>query len=68
MTCSPSPNIDTSNLAFSEWTGIFPNGACATALTDRIIHHADIITIDGQSFRRRAADQSAAARKTKAKR
>jgi len=45
-----------------------PNGACATALTDRIIHHADIITIDGQSFRRRAADQSAAARKTKAKR
>ncbi|NVJ03570.1 ATP-binding protein, partial [Myxococcus sp. AM009] len=44
----------TSNLAFSEWTGIFPNGACATALIDRIIHHADIITIEGQSYRRRA--------------
>jgi DNA replication protein DnaC len=42
----------TSNLAFSEWTGIFPNGACATALIDRIIHHADIITIEGQSDRR----------------
>ena len=58
----------TSNLAFSEWTGIFPNGACATALIDRIIHHADIITIEGQSYRRRAAEESAAARKTKPKR
>jgi DNA replication protein DnaC len=44
------------------------DGACATALIDRIIHHADIITIEGQSYRRRAAEESAAARKTKAKR
>jgi len=45
-----------------------PLGACATALIDRIILHADIITIEGQSYRRRAAEESAAARKTKAKR
>ena len=57
----------TSNRAFSEWTGIFPNEACDTALIDRLIHHADIITIEEQSYRRSAAEESAAARKTKAK-
>jgi DNA replication protein DnaC len=58
----------TAPLAFSEWPGIFPNGACATALIDRIIHPANIITIEEQSYRRRAAEESAAARKTKPKR
>jgi hypothetical protein len=32
------------------------------------IHHADIITIEGQSYRRSAAEQRAAARKTTATR
>jgi len=44
-----------------------PQPGCAST-TDRIIHHADIITIEGQSYRRRAAEESAAARKTKAMR
>ncbi len=57
----------TTNLPFSEWPTIFPNAACATALIDRVVHHADIITIEGSSYRRRAAEESAAARKTKAK-
>ena len=58
----------TTNLPFSEWPTIFPNAACATALIDRVIHHADIITIEGDSYRRRAAEESAAAsRKSKKK-
>lgn len=58
----------TTNASFSEWPSIFPNAACATALIDRVIHHADIITIDGHSYRRRAAELAAAARKkTKAR-
>jgi len=57
----------TTNLPFSQWPSIFPNAACATALIDRVIHHADILTIEGQSYRRRTAEQSAAARKPKAK-
>ena len=45
----------TTNLNFSEWPSIFPNATCATALIDRIIHHADIIGIEGESYRRREA-------------
>jgi len=55
----------TTNLPFSEWPTIFPNAACATALIDRVVHHADIITIEGQSYRCRAAEHDATARKNK---
>lgn len=48
--------ILTTNLPFSEWPTIFPNAATATALIDRVVHHAEILTIEGESFRRRAAE------------
>jgi len=57
----------TTNLAFSEWPSIFPNATCATALIDRIIHHAEIITIEGESYRLREA-KDAADRRTERKR
>lgn len=50
----------TTNLAFKEWPTIFPNATCATALIDRIIHHADIIAIEGKSYRLREAEEAAA--------
>lgn len=43
----------TTNLAFSDWPTIFPNATCATALIDRTVHHADVIAIEGESYRRR---------------
>jgi len=46
----------TTNLPFSEWPTIFPNAATATALIDRLVHHAEILTIDGDSYRRRVAE------------
>jgi DNA replication protein DnaC len=46
----------TTNLPFSDWPTIFPNAATATALIDRIVHHAEILAIEGSSFRRRAAE------------
>ena len=46
----------TTNLTFSEWPTIFPNAATATALIDRLVHHAEIITIEGDSYRRRVAE------------
>ena len=46
----------TTNLPFSEWPSIFPNAATATALIDRLVHHAEIITIEGDSYRRRVAE------------
>jgi len=49
----------TTNLPFSEWPTIFPNAACTTALIDRVVHHADILVIEGDSYRRRDASQTA---------
>jgi len=47
--------ILTTNLPFSDWPTIFPNAATATALIDRVVHHAEILTIEGDSYRRRVA-------------
>lgn len=46
----------TTNLAFSDWPTIFPNAGSAIALIDRLVHHAEIITIEGESYRRRTAE------------
>jgi DNA replication protein DnaC len=43
-------------LPFSEWPTIFPNAATATALIDRLVHHAEILSIEGDSYRRRVAE------------
>lgn len=43
----------TTNRAFSDWHAIFPNATCATALVERVIHHADIVKIEGESYRLR---------------
>lgn len=50
--------VMTTNLPFSEWTTVFPNAACATALIDRLTHHAEIITIEASSYRRREAEET----------
>jgi DNA replication protein DnaC len=46
----------TTNLPFSDWPTIFPNAATAIALIDRLVHHAEIITLEGDSYRRRVAE------------
>ncbi len=57
----------TTNLAFSDWPTIFPNAACTTALIDRVVHHADIIAIEGDSYRRREAQAAKPSRRAKAR-
>ena len=57
----------TTNLAFSDWPTIFPNAACATALIDRVVHHADMLVIEGESYRRREAEADARSRRPIAK-
>lgn len=57
----------TTNLAFSDWPTIFPNATCATALIDRICHHADVIQIEGKSYRRREAEAASKSRRQKRK-
>jgi len=57
----------TTNLAFSDWPTIFPNAACTTALIDRVVHHAEIIAIEGDSYRRREAATGKSSRRPKPK-
>ncbi len=53
----------TTNLAFSDWPTIFPNATCATALIDRLCHHADIIKIEGTSYRKRESEAASKSRR-----
>jgi len=53
----------TTNLSFSEWNTVFPNAACATALIDRLTHHAEIVTMTGESYRKREAELAQKARR-----
>jgi DNA replication protein DnaC len=43
--------IITSNKAFSEWGQIFTDEVLATAILDRLLHHCDVISINGPSWR-----------------
>jgi DNA replication protein DnaC len=58
--------ILTTNLAFSDWPTVFPNATCATALIDRLVHHADVVAIEGDSYRRRDAEADKKSRRKKA--
>lgn len=49
----------TTNPAFSDWPTVFPTATCATALIDRVVHHADVIAIRGKSYRLREAQERA---------
>jgi DNA replication protein DnaC len=56
----------TTNVAFKEWNTIFPNASCAVALIDRLTHHAEILTIEGESYRKREAELVQKARRASA--
>ncbi|WP_433018993.1 ATP-binding protein [Kribbella sp. CA-294648] len=51
--------ILTSNLPFSGWGGVFGDQAVAAAMIDRIVHHADVLTLKGASYRLREAASTA---------
>ena len=56
--------VVTTNLAFKAWNTIFPNASCAVALIDRLTHHAEIIAIEGESYRKREAELAQKARRS----
>ena len=62
--------VITSNRPFAEWPEVFPNAACVVSMVDRLLHHAEIIAIEGKSYRlkeaqERAEQRSAQRRKAK---
>jgi DNA replication protein DnaC len=46
---------------------MFPNAACVVSLIDRLLHHAEVIAIEGESYRLKEAQERAAAREGKRK-
>lgn len=54
------PIILTTNKPFAEWNEVFPNSSSVTALVDRLLHHAEIVKIEGQSYRAKEAKERAA--------
>lgn len=49
--------IVTTNRPFSEWGEVFPNAACVVSLIDRLIHHSEILSIEGGSYRMKEAKE-----------
>lgn len=53
--------ILTSNTSFAQWGNLLGDEVLATALLDRLLHHAEVIPINGRSYRmkERQADRTA---------
>ncbi|WAX58437.1 IS21-like element helper ATPase IstB [Jatrophihabitans cynanchi] len=43
--------IITSNKSFAEWGSVLGDDVLATAILDRLLHHCDVISINGPSYR-----------------
>ncbi len=49
----------TTNLAFPDWTQVFPDATAASAVVDRLVHHAVIFELTGESHRLRSRKKTA---------
>lgn len=61
------PTIVTTNRPFTEWNDVFPTAACVVSIVDRLIHHSEIIVLEGESYRIREAKQRASRKKRTSK-
>lgn len=57
--------VITTNRAFAQWNEVFPNATCIATLLDRLLHHADVALIEGDSYRLKESQAEAAARRKK---
>lgn len=58
----------TTNRPFAEWREVFPNAACVVSLVDRLVHNAEILAIDGESYRLKEAQERSEQRAQKRRR
>ncbi len=56
----------TTNKVFGEWNQVFPNAVCVVTLVDRLMHRAEIVALEGKSYRLKEA-QERVARKAKSR-
>jgi DNA replication protein DnaC len=57
--------VVTTNRPFGEWNEVFPNASCVVSLIDRLVHHSQIIAIEGDSYRMKEAQEQATNRRRK---
>lgn len=50
------------NCPFGEWNEVFPNASCVVSLIDRLVHHSQVIAIEGDSYRMKEAQEQATKR------
>lgn len=55
----------TTNKAFSAWSEVFPNASCVVSLIDRLVHHSEVVAIEGDSYRLKEARERAEQRTSK---
>jgi len=55
--------VVTTNRPFGEWAEICPNASCVVSLIDRLVHHSQIVAIEGNSYRMKEAKEQATKRK-----
>lgn len=60
--------IVTTNRPFAEWNEIFPNASCVVSLVDRLVHHSEILQIEGDSYRAKEARENNAKQKKSSRR
>lgn len=53
------PILLTTNKVFAEWNQVFPNAACVVTLIDRLLHRAEIVALEGESYRLKEARERA---------
>lgn len=47
----------TTNKPIPEWREIFPNATCVVSIVDRLVHHSEIVNIEGDSYRLKEAHE-----------
>ena len=51
------PILLTTNKVFGEWNQVFPNATCVGTLVDRLVHRAEIVGLEGESYRLKEAKE-----------
>lgn len=49
----------TTNKPFAQWAEVFPNAACVVSRVDRLVHRAEVVVIEGESYRLKEATERA---------
>jgi DNA replication protein DnaC len=62
------PIIMTTNKAFTDWGDVFPSSTCIVTMVDRLIHKAEILKIEADSYRLKEAKEREADKRAKRRR